>query len=165
MGAWHKHKHEVLAMRNRPLDAGGVTVAIISGLIAGPSLFYAFLSPRVPVPGVHVNQWIVGILGFAFLAVGIANAVRYHNAGLAGAITGIAGGIGTLGAVVLPWFALNYAKPACAGNGDICPLSDPTTLMQFALGIGLFATIFLTVGCASLASLIAAFRTRSPRYY
>ncbi len=145
-------------MQKRSLDAGGVTLAIILGLFAGPIIFYALAGDYWHSTGFQMNRIIAGVIGVALGIGALVNATRFRNAGLAGGISGLAAGIGELGVAVLPWYAFSYNHPKCDPN-QICPLS-PGDLAQLALHVGAFALIVFTLAGFALASLIAAVRGR-----
>jgi hypothetical protein len=145
-------------MQKRSLDAGGVTLAIILGLFAGPIIFYALAGDYWHSTGFQVNRIIAGVVGAALGIGALVNAARFRNAGLAGGISGLAAGIGELAVAVLPWYAFSYTHPKCE-PGQICPLS-PGDLAQLALRAGAFSIIVFTLAGFALAMLVAAVRGR-----
>jgi hypothetical protein len=140
------------------LNAGGVTIAIILGLIAGPIIFYAIAGDYWHTLNVHVNQLVAGGVGAVVGIVALVNATRFRNAGLAGAVTGVAAGAGEFVVAFIPWVGFNTTHPTCDPN-QICPLSA-TTLQQIALVSGLFSVVLFTIAGFSLASLITFARSR-----
>ena len=140
------------------LNAGGVTLAIILGLLTGPMVFYAIFGDYWHSTGVHPMQWMAGAAG-AVVGVGaLLNAARFRNAGLAAAITGVAAGVGELTVAVVPWLGFNATHPRCDAN-NLCPLA-PADLQQIALVAGVFAIGLFTVLFFALTTLIVAIRGR-----
>jgi hypothetical protein len=144
-------------MPQRTLDAGGVTFAIILGLLAGPVIFYALAGDYWHSTGLTVNHLYAGIVGAGLGLGALFNAARYRNAGSAGAISGLAGGVGELAVAVVPWIGLTYARPTCDPN-TVCPLLGANDLTQLALTVGIFAIIVFSLAGYSLAALINAIR-------
>lgn len=145
-------------MQKRSLDAGGVTLAIILGLLSGPLIFYGLAGDYWHSVALPLNQYLWGAIGGVLGIGALVNASRYRNPGLAGAVSGIAGGIGEVAFAVLPWAAFSATHPKCDPN-NICPLGS-TDLGQLALRAGAFSLIVFTLAGFSLALLIAAIRGR-----
>ncbi len=147
-------------MQVRPrLSAGGVALAIVLGMISGPIIFYAFMGDYTHSTGVTVNHLSAGIVGGVLGIVAIWHAARYRNAGLAGAVTGLAAGIGEGIVAIGPWVANTLHHPVWQ-DGAACPYFTNQQLIQFSLSIGLFALIIATVAGYSLALLFAVVRQR-----
>lgn len=142
----------------RSLDAGGVTLAIILGLITGPVLFYAIAGDYWHSTGVTANHLVAGIIAAVLGLGGLFNASRFRNAGLAGAITGLAAGIGELGVAIVPW--LGYDRNVTCNPGDICPQISQPDLLQIALRAGIFSTLVFVIGGYALSTLVATLRVR-----
>lgn len=146
--------------QKRSLDAGGVTLAVILGLLAGPLIFYALAGDywhTTPVTADNtVARIIAGVAGAALGVGALVNATRFRNPGLAGGISGLAGGVSELLVAVLPWVGFNATHPKCTSNG-ICPL-DGNGLMQLALRAGVFSIVVYTLLGFALAMLISAVR-------
>lgn len=146
-------------MPRRALDAGGVTIAIILGLLAGPILFYALAGDYWHSTNLTVSRGLAGGVGGVLALAALLNATRFHNAGLAGAVTGLAGAIGETVVAVVPWLGLTYRQPTCAPS-QVCPLLAPAGVVQLALTVGIFTLVVFTLAGFSLASLVAALRQR-----
>jgi hypothetical protein len=145
--------------QKRSLDAGGVTLAIILGLLAGPLIFYALAGDywhTAPVTDDTLARVVAGVAGAALGVGALVNATRFRNPGLAGGISGLAGGITELAVAVLPWVGFNATHHTCTSDG-ICPL-DGNGLVQLALRAGGFAIIVYTLAGFALAMLISAVR-------
>jgi hypothetical protein len=153
-----------VAMPKQSLNANGVTFAIILGLLFGPILFYALAGSFTASVGNHtyaiftLNRGLAGGVAGVLGVLALVNAERFRNAGLAGAITGIAAGVGELVVAVVPWWAFSYTHPTCDANG-VCPLSSGD-LARLALTTGGFALVLFTLGLYSLATLVNAVRVR-----
>jgi hypothetical protein len=151
-------------MPKKNLNANGVTFAIILGLLFGPLLFYAIVGGFSASVGNHtynifnLSRGLAGGIAGGLGVLALINAERFGNAGLAGAITGLAAGVGELVVAVVPWWAFSYTHPKCDANG-VCPLSSGD-LTQLALTNGGFAIVLFTLGLFSLASLVNAVRSR-----
>ena len=140
------------------LNAGGVTLAIILGLLTGPTLFYALFGDYAHSTGVHATQWIAGVVGGVLGVVALVNAARFRNAGLAGTVTGVSAGVGELAVAVVPWIGFNMTHPTCDAN-RLCPLA-PADIQQIALVSGVFAIGLFTILFFALTTLIVAIRGR-----
>jgi hypothetical protein len=140
------------------LNAGGVAIAIILGLVAGPFLTYAIVGDVTHTYPFSFNHILAGVIGGIVALGALINAQRYRNAGEAGAVFGIAAGVGEFTAAVLPWIGYTYTRPACTTTTQVCPL-NPSDLVRLSTTTGLFALILFTIGGASLSMLIAAARS------
>lgn len=140
------------------LHAGGVTIAIILGLMAGPFLTYAIAGDVTHTLPFTLNHALAGGIGGVVALGALINAQRFRNAGEAGAIFGIAAGVGEFAVAVLPWIGYSYSRPACTTATQVCPLGS-SDLLRLSLTTGLFALALFTIGGASLAMLIAAVRS------
>jgi hypothetical protein len=145
-------------MSQRTLDAGGVTLAILLGVLAGPVIFYAVAGDYFHSTDLSINRLIAGALAIVLGIAAILNAVRFRNAGLAGAVTGLAAAVGELAVAALPWAGLLYITPHCAG-GTVCPPTG-TDLKTFALYVGAFMGVVSVIAGFSLASLVRVIRAR-----
>ncbi len=147
-------------MQYRPqLSAGGVALAIVLGIISGPIIFYAFMGDYTHSTGVSVSHLAAGLVGGILGIAAIWHAARYRQAGLAGAVTGLAAGIGEGVVAIGPWVANTLQHPVCQ-DGAACPYFTNQQLIQFSLSIGLFAVIISTLAGYSLALLFAVVRQR-----
>nr|MBA3825676.1 hypothetical protein [Ktedonobacterales bacterium] len=94
-------------MPKQTLNANGVTFAIILGLLFGPIVFYAIAGSFAANVGSHtyailtINRGLAGGVAGVLGVLALVNAERFRNAGLAGAITGIAAGISELAVAVV----------------------------------------------------------------
>ncbi len=147
-------------MHRPSLNALGVTFAIILGLITGPVVFYAFAGDYWHSTNLHLSQWIAVAAAVPLLIAALANATRFREAGMAGAITGLAGGVGEMAVAVVPWAGLTYRGPKCQPN-LICPQFNQGNLTQLTLTVGIFSVIVFTLAGLSLAVLISALRQRT----
>jgi hypothetical protein len=141
--------------QKRSLDAGGVTLAIVLGLLAGPMIFYGLAGDywHTTVTDNTLARQVMGV-GGVLLGVGaMVNALRFRNPGLAGAISGLAGGVSELAVAVLPWLGFNATHPTCTPD-HICPVD----VGQIALRAGGFGIVVFTLVGFALASLISAVR-------
>lgn len=146
-------------MQDRSLDAGGVTLAIILGFLAGPALFYAFFGDYWHSTGLHFSRGIAGGVGGVLALAALANATRFRNAGVAGALAGFAGAAGEFAVAIVPWFGLNYTHPTCS-SGNLCPIFAPNDLAQLALTVAIFCGVVFTLAGYSLAALVAGVRAQ-----
>ena len=145
-------------MTKTNLNANGVTFAIILGLLFGPIVFYAIAGDYTHSTSLTVSRGIAGGVAGVVGVLALINAERFRNAGVAGAVTGLAAGIGELVVAIVPWWAFTYTHPQCNTN-SVCPLSS-SDLIRLALTAGGFALVLFTLGLASLASLVSAVRGR-----
>jgi len=151
-------------MPKQSLNANGVAFAIILGLLLGPILFYAIAGDFSAVAGnqtysiLRINRGLAGGVAGVLGVLALINAERFHNAGRAGAVTGLAAGISELAVAVVPWWAFASTHPKCDANG-LCPLSSGD-LVHLALTSGGFALVLFTLGFTALASLVSAVRAR-----
>jgi len=151
-------------MPKQTLYANGVTFAIILGLLFGPILFYAIADGFTASVGTHtyalltINRGVAGGVAGVLGILALINAERFRNAGLAGAITGLAAGVGELVVAVVPWWAFSATHPTCTSAG-LCPLASGD-IICLALTTGGFALVLFTLGLYSLASLVNAVRAR-----
>ncbi len=143
--------------RSRTLDAGGVTLALILGLLAGPAIFYAAAGDYWHSLGLTVPTPLAIVAALALTVAALANATRFRNAGLAGALTGVAAGVGELAVAVIPWIGVTQIK--CA-EPIICPPIARGDLISYAAYVGGFAIVICTIGGFSLALLVRTLRSR-----
>jgi|GEM_PF-3463601 len=152
-------------MRNRSLDAGGVTLAIILGLFTGPLLIYALSDDAfhtLNLPSAWRGQGTPHIIAAAaavvLIVLALFSAARFRNSGVAGAITGVAAGVGELAVATVPWLAA--ARTIHCDPGHVCPLPSQPDLIQIALTVGIFYTVLFGIAGYSLALLTHSVRHR-----
>ncbi len=151
-------------MPKQSLNANGVTFAIILGLLFGPILFYAIAGGFAATAGNHtyailtISRGLAGGVAGVLGVLALINAERFRNAGLAGAITGIAAGLSELVVAVVPWWAFSATHPQCDASG-VCPLATGD-LVRLGVTTGGFALVLFTLGLYSLATLVNAVRAR-----
>ena len=148
--------------RQRPAGAGGITLAILLGLLIGPLLVYALAGDfwhtvGVPQPD-RTSRIIAGAIGIVLIIGALFNASRFRNAGLVGMLTGIGGGVGELAVAVVPWLAAPRFVQ-CHPN-EICPLPSQSDIVNITLTAGIFFTLLFAVAGFSLAMLVAVVRHR-----
>lgn len=152
---------DILHMSKRSLDTGGVLAAIFLGLIAGPTLFYALAGDFFHVLTINwpYARITAGAIGTVATIGGLVNAERFRQPGLTGALTGLAGAIGQVVVVALPWYGYYLHHRSCS-DSSLCPLPSTADLLQLILVVGGFGVVVFTLAGYSLASLLSTLRRR-----
>ncbi len=150
------------SQQQRPAGAGGITLAILLGILIGPLLVYALAGDfwhTIGAPRPDTTPRIIaGIAGIVLLVGALFNASRFRNSGLVGLLTGVGGGIGELAVAIVPWLAepqFVHCQP-----DEICPLLSHHDILTIALTAGIFFTVLFAVAGFALALLVSVVRQR-----